>query len=176
MRTLICLTLLSLTHSLSAQQTNDSLDTLQNFNKGRYTFRYPKSWSIDTSKLLGSDLILRSPKTDSLDDFCENMNIMVQDIRGQNYSLRRIGQESENQIKNIVTDVEISESRLDSAASEQYYVIRYRGRQGKFSLTSIQHYFFKDEVAYILTFTIKSSKETDYVPLAEKILATFKLN
>ncbi len=176
MRTLIFLFLWLVTLSLSAQQTIDNSDTLLKVSKERYSLSYPKSWTIDTSKMFGMDLLLRSPKRDSLDDFIENLNIFVQDLHGQSYSLSKMGQESETQIKNMVTDVKIIESKLDSTASHQYYVLKYSGRQGKFLLTTIQHYYLKDDVGYALTFTIKNGKETDYVPISKKIFNSFKLH
>jgi hypothetical protein len=175
MRTLIFSPFLLLTLSVSAQQAIDNSDILLKVSKERYSLSYPKSWTIDTSKMFGIDLLLRSPKTDSLDDFIENMNVFVQDIHGQNYNLSKIGQESETQIKNMVTDVQIIESKLDSTAFQQYYILKYSGRQGKFLLTTIQRYYLKDEVGYALTFTIKRGKETDYVPISEKIFSSFKL-
>lgn len=121
------------------------------------------------------DILLLSPKVDNLDDFKENMTVFVQALHGQNYSLSKMGPESEAQIKNIVTDVEIVDSKLNSTASQPYYSLRYKGRQGKFLLTTIQRYYLKDDVGYALTFTIKRGKETEYIPLAEKMFDSFTL-
>lgn len=175
MRTLIFLFLLLLTVFVSAQQTNDNPDTLLKVSKGRYSISYPNSWSIDTSKMFGMDILFRSPKTDSLDDFRENLNVFIQDLHGQNYNLSKMGQESEAQIKNMVTDVEIIDSKIDSSASHKRYILKYKGRQGKFLLTTIQHYYLKDEVGYALTFVIKNEKEPDYIRIAEIMFDSFNL-
>lgn len=137
---------------------------------------YPRSWTVDTTKLFGMDILLLAPKDDSLDDFRENMSIFVQALPEQNYSLSKMGQESEAQIKNIVTDVDIIDSKLNSTASQQYYSLRYNGRQGKFLLTTIQRFYLKDDVGYALTFTIKSGEEAEYVRLAERMFDSFKLH
>jgi hypothetical protein len=177
MRTLSILSLfLLLTFSILAQRTVDNADTLLKVYKERYSLSYPKSWTIDTSKTLGVDLLIRSPQTDSLDDFRENMNVFVQDLHGHNYNLSKIAQESEAQIKNMMTDIEIIESKLDSTASQRYYVIKYRARYGKLLLTTIQQYYLKDDVGYALTFTIKRDKEAAYFPMAEKMFRSFKLH
>lgn len=175
MRTVIFSILLLLTIPVSAQ-TVDNPDAYSEITRERYSFQYPKSWSVDTSKMFGMDVLLRSPKTDSLDDFIENMIVFVQDLHGQNYYLSKMGQESETQIKNIVTDVEIIESRLDSTASQQQYILTYKGRQGKFSLTMMQRYYLKNEMGYALTFTIKNGKEADYFPITEKMFNSFTLH
>lgn len=176
MRILIFLFLFLQTLSVSAQQTIGDSGTLLSVYKDRYSLSYPKSWTIDTSKMFGMDILLRSPKTDSLDDFIENINVFVQDLHGQNYTLSRIGKETENQIKNIVTDFKIIESKLDSTNSIQYYTVKYSGRQGKFLLTMIQRYYLKNEVGYTLTFAVKNEKEADYISIAEKIFISFNLH
>ena len=163
-----------LTLSVSAQQTVDNSDILTKITKEWYSLSYPKSWTIDTSKMFGMDILLRTPKTDSLDDFIENMSVFVQDLHGKNYNLSKMGQESEAQIKNMVTDLQIIDSRLDSTISPQNYILKYRGRQGKFLLTTIQHYYLKDEVGYALTMTIKEGKEQEYILIADKIFDSFR--
>jgi hypothetical protein len=175
MRTLIYLSFLLLTLSATAQQTVDNSDIFINVTKERYALGCPKSWTIDTSKNFGVDIMLLSPKTDSLDDFIENMNVFVQDLHGKNYNLSKMGQESEAQIKIMVTDVQIIDSRLNSTTSPQKYILKYKGRQGKFLLTTIQHIYLKDEVGYTLTMTIKQGKEQDYILYADKIFDSFRI-
>lgn len=176
MRSLIFLPLFLLTLSASAQQLTGKPDTLLKVTMDRYSLSYPGSWSIDTSKMMGMEIILRSPRTDSLDDFSENMTVFVQDLHGQNYTLAKMGQESTAQVKDVITDVEVMESRLDSTASPNYYILTYKGRQGKFSLITIQRYYLKDEVGFALTFTVKIGEEAAYRSAAEKIFSSFQLH
>lgn len=175
MRTLLFLSFLLLTLSVSAQQSVDNADLFTKVTREHYSLSYPNSWIIDTSKMFGMDIIIRSPKTDSLDDFIENMNVFFQDLHGMNYTLSKMGKEGEDQIKNMVTDVEIIDSRIDSTISPQTYILKYKGRQGKFLLTTIQHYYLKDEVGYALTMTIKKEKEQDYILDADKIFDSFRI-
>ena len=114
MRIYLCFFSILTSLQVSAQQTKN-FDSLTQIKREHYSLSYPKSWVVDTSKMFGTDLFLRSPRVDSLDQFSENINVFVQDLHGQNYNLSKMGQESENQIKNMVTDVEIIESRLDSS-------------------------------------------------------------
>jgi hypothetical protein len=174
----ISLFLFSLLFSLqvAAQQTiSNNTDSLSQIKRERYSLSYPRSWVLDTSKLFGMDLFLRSPKVDSLDQFIENLNVFVQDLHGQKYDLLKMGQESENQIKNLVTEVEIIESRLDSTASYAYYSLKYKGRHGKFLLTTEQRYFLKDEIGFAVTFTVQDGKEREYALASDKIFESFKL-
>ena len=101
------------------------------------------------------------------------MNLFVQDLHGQNYDLNKMGKQSETQIKNMVTDAQIIESRLDSTGSLPHYILKYKGRQGKFFLTIIQHYYLKDDIGYALTMAIKEGYEQDYIIIADKIFNSF---
>jgi hypothetical protein len=157
----------------SAQTTTS--DKLVPITMELYSLTYPDSWTADTSKTFGMDLLLRSPKTDTLDQFIENMNVFVQNLSGQNYNLSRMGKESETQIKNMVTEAEILESRLDSTSSHQYYVLKYRGRHGKFVLITEQRYYLKNEIGIALTFTVQNDEEKKYQAKSTAIFKSFKL-
>jgi hypothetical protein len=162
---------------LSTSAVFAQLDTISytNLTKGRYSITYPQSWRLDTSKTFGMDLLLLSPKTDSLDHFIENINVFVQDLHGQGYDLSRMGRESEGQIKNFVNEVVVTDSKLDSTVSQLFYKLYYTGRQGKFKLITMQRYFLKDEIGYAITMTIKSGKEGEYMTIAEKIFNSFNI-
>jgi len=176
MRIYLCFFSILISLQVSAQQTiTKNSDSLAQIKREHYSLSYPRSWAVDTSKMFGMDLFLLSPRVDSLDQFSENLNVFVQDLHGQNYNLSKMGQESENQIKNMVTDVEIIESRLDSTASDLYYSLKYKGRQGKFLLTTEQRYYLKDEIGFALTFTMQNGKEKEYSLASEKIFGSFKL-
>jgi hypothetical protein len=165
-----------LTSSLFAQKSYNDSSTLLTVTREKYSFQYPKTWAIDTSKMFGMDILLRSPKTDSLDDFRENINVFVQNLKGYDYNLTKMGKESEAQIKNMVTDLELIESRLDSSTSLQTYIIHYKGRQGKYMLTTIQHYYLYNETGFAVTLTIQNGKEQEYIPMGNIIFNSFMLH
>jgi hypothetical protein len=141
-----------------------------------YFLKCPHSWMVDSSRVLGIDLLLRSPRADSLDQFIENMNVFVQNLKGQNYDLLRMGRESELQIKNMATNVEILDSRLDSSSSTRCYILKYRSRQGKFILISHQRYYLKNEIGIALTFTVENAKEEEYKSISASIFESFRWN
>lgn len=161
--------------SVCAQTGPGTADTLIRISKGNYQLAYPSAWTLDTSKRFGTDMILFSPKGDSLDDFIENLNVFFQDLKGQNYTLLKMGQESEAQILNMITDVQLLESRLDSTAIPAHYVLKYKGRQGKFTLVTLQHFYLVNDTGYALTMTIQDGKEAEYISVAAKMIASFRV-
>ena len=78
-------------------------------------------------------------------------------------------------MRSLITDVEIIESRLETDVEPNYYVMRYRGRQGIYVLSVIQRYYFKDGIGFALTYTMKQGTEEEYAPYGEKIFRSFKL-
>lgn len=140
-----------------------------------YTLVCPGTWTIDTTKILGSDLFLFSPLTDSGDNFRENLNVYVQSLKGYDYDLVRMGKESEKQIGNFVTNLQITESRLDTSTLVPFYLLRYKGQQGKFLLATEQRFYLKDQVGYAVTFTALQEKEELYKDISALILKSFAL-
>lgn len=139
-----------------------------------YSINYPASWLVDSSGFLGGDVFIKSPKQDSLDRFSENVNVFVQDLKGKGYDLLRMGNESEEQIRNMVNDAVIIESRLDTAASTPCYRLSFKGQQGKFSLLTIQRYYLKEDIGIAVTFTMEATKEGQFENLSTSILDSFK--
>jgi hypothetical protein len=130
---------------------------------------------MDTSKTLGVDLLLRSQKSEPLDSFIENMTVFVLNLSGHGYNLSKMGSESEMQTRNMITDVEILESRLDSSSSEHFYVLKYNGRQGKFLLTTEQRFYLKNDVGFAITFTSERANEKSYQQVYSFIFNSVKL-
>lgn len=150
---------------------NGKLTTIQT---KYYSFDYPGTWIIDTSRLLGVDVFVKSPKEDSLDKFSENVNVFVQDLTGQGYDLLKMGRESEAQVQNVVNDFEILESRLDTGSVIPYYSLKFKGRQGKFLLITSQRYYLKGNTGFAVTFTMEAANEQKYRTLSEQLMDSFR--
>jgi hypothetical protein len=151
---------------------NDSMMVLK---RPKYSILCPGTWTIDSSGTLGADIFLLSPLVGSDDNFRENINVFAQNLQGYNYDLQRMGKESEAQIGNFVTNAEILESRLDTSSSINYYLIRYKGQQGKFMLTTEQRYFLKNDIGFAITFTVQQGKEEIYSKISRLIFDSLTL-
>ena len=138
-----------------------------------YSIAVPATWIIDTSGKMGTDLFLFSPLAGAEDSFHENINVIFQNIKGQNYDLLRMGKESEAQLGNFVTNIQILESRLDSGAKTPYYKIRYKGKQGKYLLSVEQRYYLKDEIGYAITCTVLQETEELFSEPSKLVLDSF---
>ena len=81
-----CMLLLVAWSSFVFSQTG-STAALIKYKKANYSISYPDTWSIDTSKQMGTELIIFSPLENESDKFRENVNVIIQDLKGQSIGL-----------------------------------------------------------------------------------------
>src|SRR5258705_2787583 len=79
--------------------------------KKDYTIQSPADWTIDSSKQMGTDLVLFSMLENGTDKFRENVNVHIQDITGTNIDLSKYTAISEGRIKAMSPDSRIEESK-----------------------------------------------------------------
>ena len=141
-----------------------------------YSISYPDSWKLNKSGQMGTSFILFSPLSSEQDKFKENVNLIVQDLTGHKLDLDQYVEISEGQIKTMLTDGNIIESKRIKTETLHYHKIIYSGKQGIFNLKFEQYYWVVDDQAYVLTLTCEKNQFDNYQAVAEKILDSFSLN
>jgi PsbP len=154
-------------------QTTTTKVYYKEYTTDRFRIKYPASWQLDASKTMGADLILLSPLEDAADKFRDNVNVIIQDLTGQNTDLARYKEITDNQLKNLATGVEIYESTLDNSGDSQSYRVSYAMTQGQFRLRIISKCFILKDKAYLVTFTSEFDKFENYSSISNDILKTF---
>lgn len=161
---------------LNAQEDNSnaSLRELYFIEQPNYSFAYPANWEENLDKTLGVEFIVLSPLSSATDKFRENINLVIQDLSNYNLDLDKYTELSLGQIKNIVTNSVLIESkRISKIDSEQYQRVIYTGEQGIFNLKFVQYYFVVDKKAYVLTFTSEQLEFDKYKEGAEETMNSF---
>jgi hypothetical protein len=170
------LTLIFIFSTISGFSQNNPSKQLINFVQEHYKIQYPSSWTLDTSKKMGTDFIVISPKENDTDKFRENVNLLVQDLSGQNIDLNKYAEITQKQIKEMVTDGTIYEAKkMIKPDKSEYYKMVYGMTQGIFKLKFEQYYFIKNDKAFIVTFTAELSNFDSFLNVAEQILNSFVL-
>ena len=157
-------------------QTSNVQDTsveFQMIDREDYTIQFPVNWSIDTTKLMGADLVLFSQKRSDSDRFRENVNVMIQDLKGSNVDLDKFVDVSTEQIKNLLTNANIIESTRLHRATNEFHKLIFSGTQGIFTLKTEQYYFVANEKAFVITLTTEKNEYDNYKKVGEMILASF---
>lgn len=144
-------------------------------NEPNYTIQYPDSFVVDTSGNMGMSFILLSKQTSQEDLFKENLNLVIQDLGGQNIDLDTYVKISEEQIKSLITDGNLMESVRIMENNTELHRIIYTGKQGQFNFKWQQRYWIANNKAYVLTLTCEEDQYNTYAELAEAIVKTFKI-
>lgn len=154
----------------------DSAVKFEAVDRGAYVIQYPKTWAIDTTKQLGADLFIFSQSDSVGDKFRENVNVMIQDLKGLNIDLDKYIAVSEEQIRNMVTKAQIIESKRINQSGREFHKLIFSGDQGIFALKVEQYYFLFNEKAFVVTLTTEHGKFDTYREIGEEILRSFSIN
>jgi len=140
-----------------------------------YMIHYPDSFELNTSGQMGMSFMLLSKQTSSQDVFRENVNLLIQDLTGHNIDLDKFVEISEEQIKTMITNGNIIESKRIKSGDSEFQKVVYTGVQGKFNFKFEQHYRVVKSKAYILTLTCESSQFDKYKEVGGRIMNSFKI-
>ncbi len=140
-----------------------------------FTVSYPADWELDESGQMGTSFILFGPDKSENDQFRDNLNLIIQDLRGRNIDLDKYVEISENQLKTQLKNGEILESQRITTKQPNYQKLIYTGNQGVRDLKFEQYYFIINEKAYALTLTCEIDQFDEYQEAGEKIMNSFSI-
>lgn len=173
MKLTLFLTLITLTNCCYSQA--ETVNQMISFEKENYKFQYPKSWRLDTLIKVGPELFVFSPLEDESDKFSENVNVSVQNLKGQNIDLAQYKEITDKQITDLATDSKIFESSIVKTNKGEFFRITYAMTQGKFRLKITSICFISNDKAYLATFSSELDKYDSYKKVGEQILSSFSL-
>jgi hypothetical protein len=171
---IICLTFVACGQAQNSNATtNGTNPKWKTLDTPDYSIQYPPDWELNQGGLMGIAFILFSPVESIQDQFKENVNLLIQDLSGHNIDLDKYAEISEGQIKLMITNSTLIESKRINTGSEQYHRMVFTGDQGIYHLKFEQHYWIKNNKAYVLTLTCEQAKFADYKEVGEKVLTSF---
>ena len=145
---------------------------IKQFNKENFSINYPDNWRLDTSGRMNTTFILFS-ETLEKDLFNENINMTIQDLTNQGFTMDSYVKLSENQIESMVVDGQIIESIYNK--EKKFHTLVWSGKVTGRVLKFKQYFFLKNEKIYLITLTTLPSTYDEYLEEGNKILNTFKL-
>jgi hypothetical protein len=144
------------------------------FAKDSISIQYPPNWELNDKGIMGTMAFLFSPMDSTTDFFRENVNLLVQDLGHLNIDLNKYIEVTENQIKTMVTNGQLIESKRLKKDAMEFHKIIYSGDQGIYKLKYKQYYFIQNEKAYVLTLSTLMDSFDKFKDVGEKIMDTFK--
>ncbi len=147
----------------------------KSLDESDYSIHYPDTFDLNKSGQMGASFILLSKQTSQQDLFRENVNLLIQDLTGQNIDLDKYVEISEGQIKTLITDGNLLESKRLTDRNKEFQRVIYTGKQGQFDLKWQQFYWIENKKAFVLTLTCELNQYDKYVSVGEKIMKTFMI-
>ena len=174
----LLISILSFGQSISKKDTKDKIQnkdiSWKTFNQLNYTIQYPSTWVLDESGEMGTNFILFSPLESGNDKFKENVNLLIQDLTGKNIDIDKYTEISESQIKTMVKNANLIESKRIENTKNEYHKIIYSVMHDQLNLQFEQYYWVFKNKAYVLTFTCEKDKFSIFSETGEKILKSFQ--
>ncbi len=166
--------LLALTLNLASAQ-KQKVAEFTNVNRAFYSLKYPSTWTLDTSKLMGTDLFVFAPLENDSAKFKQNINVIIIDLPSPDaMNLDDAESQLVPMLKQQITNFKLIESRTTDTLGKKVYKIIYSGKQGLSDLMFEQTYFLSGKKAFILTATNLEDKFLASKALGEEILFSFK--
>lgn len=158
----ICLAIIPF---LFSHFTSVDWKTLEN---SEYSIKYADNWAADQSGQAGTKFILYGPVIEG-QLFRNNINLIVQDLAGQNIDLAKYLEISTGQIKTMIASSNI----LSSKTEKSCHKIVYTGMYGDYNLKWMQYYWVQNDKAYVLTFTADKNSFDTTVSVASQQMDSF---
>lgn len=178
MKKIICLLLLIVySFTIAFSQTENKKEQTENWTtlKGdNYAIQHPSNWDVDKSGQMNTSFFLFSPIENEIDDFRENINLIIQDLTGYDLTLEQFTELTESQVKTLITNANMISSETVERDNRTYQKMIYTGSQGVYNLQFEQFFWVIDNKAIILTLTCKEDAFNSYRKLGEKIMHSFK--
>jgi len=151
-------------------------------SQANYTIQYPANWTLDQSGSQSLAFMIHTELTSLNDPFRENVDLIIQDLRGTTIYLNKYVKMSEEKLGTILNNFKIVEStRMNDHRGEFHKLIftgdvqSISGSDANLKLKFEQYIWVKGIKAYVLTFHAEVNQFDTYKVEGEKILNSFKI-
>ena len=121
-----------------------------------YSMMYPSELRLDESGRNGTQFILFTEKLGGANNFVENINLIIQDLKDMNIDLNKYIEITENQVGD--NGKIVFSERINSNGNSEFHKLVSELEMSNINLRALQYAFVKSEKAYILTFTSEYDK------------------
>jgi hypothetical protein len=148
----------------------------QTLEKDNFAISYPKDWVSSDQKPQPTIaiLLLSDEESQKTDQFRENINLNLEDLKGQTLSLDEYAKISIDQIKNQIPNAEIlSNGTTKINGWEAKSVVWHADFGNNMTLKFKQVFLLNNGIAYVLTYSSTKTEYDDYFEVADKIINSF---
>jgi hypothetical protein len=173
--TILLVLIVAYGQSIGIRGQSETKNDWSRLEEANYSIEYPSSWELNQEGLNQTSFILFSALESDEDKFRENVNLLIQDLSGKNIDLDTYVDITEEQVKNMLPNSLLIESKRVVDDGKEFHKAVYSGVVGQVYLQFEQYFWVIGEAAYVLTFTTEKDKFEDFQETGERILNSFKL-
>ncbi|MBK9579048.1 MAG: hypothetical protein IPO40_18425 [Fibrobacteres bacterium] len=140
-----------------------------------YVLKHPKGLLVDRSGLMGTELVIFLKNPPVPNQFGANLNLLIQDLGGQQVSLDQYAEISLDQVNRLISNSVVIENSRKKGVKGEYQRMMYTGDQGVYHLQFEQFYALAHGKAFILTLTCEQTNFEQCRGVGEGIMNTFVL-
>jgi len=144
-------------------------------SQNNFSIQYPTNWDLDQTGHLGTTFQILSELTSIEDPFRENVDLIIQDLRGTTIYLNKYVKMSEEKLGTFLTNFNMLESKRIKDHRGEFHKLIFTGETEDLRLKFEQYIWVKGIKAYILTFHTELNQFDNYKETGEKILNSFKI-
>jgi hypothetical protein len=163
------ITLFFTTFLISAFSYSQELKTVKTSD---YEISYPTKLRFDDSKIYNSEFVILTEKEGENDEFIENINLLIQNLKGYKIDLNQYVKISEGQVNK---NGELIESKRVNLNNSEIHILNYKANLNGNDLKFYQYLLIKNEKAFVLTYTAEIDKFDIFFPEIIKIFNSFSL-
>src|SRR4030066_1335779 len=134
---------------------------------------YPQTWKLVSTE--ENIFAIQSPKESVSDTFQENLNLVMNDLSGQQLTLDAYKDLAIESIRQAIMDFSLIEFGPATLAKNPAYKIVFTGTADKHKLKFMQVFTAKNDISYVLTFAFEVDAFTEYLDTAQRMLDTFEI-
>jgi hypothetical protein len=151
-------------------------DNWKKIEREAFSLYSPDTLVADSSGMMGTSLILfGKPDTLSRLPFRTNINIIVQDLKGMNFSFEDYLKLTEEQIKALFKDGVMEKTEKFTRDGKPWAKLEYTGTTADYKLAFLQYITLIDEKAYLFTLTASPEYFSSWKKLTEKIVNSVQI-
>lgn len=146
------------------------------YSGNRFSIDYPLSWN-KAENVAGAEVIFYSPTSNKMDYFRDNLNVVVQDLRGDPMGMAEYTRLAVTQMKvvfkNKITILKSEQTFLDGEPAWRFEFI---GHGPETDLQYLSVWTIKDRFAYQVTFAGLASDYNKYLSTVKRMYDSFTIN